>query len=59
MYRNVAIKHAPHEQHKTGSLCGRQKASVLHVKLNVHAQCHPQVYNNMHVQPYVEDNRES
>ena len=59
MYRNVAIKHAPHEQHKTGSLCSRRKASVLHVPLNVHAQCHAQVQNNTHVQPYLEDNRES
>ena len=59
MYRNVAIKHAPHEQHKTGSLCSRRKVSVLHVQLNVHAQCHAQVQSNTLVQPYVENNRES
>ena len=59
IYRNVAIKCAPHEQRKTGSLCSRRKASVLHLQLSVHAQCHAQVQNNTHVQPYVEDNRES
>ena len=56
MYRNVAIKHAPHEQHKTGLLCSRRKAIVLHGQLNVHAQGHAQVHNNTHVKPYVEDN---
>ena len=59
MYRNAAIKHASHQQHKTGSLCSRRKASVLHVQLNVHVQSQTQVQTNTHVQPYLEDNRES
>ena len=35
------------------------EASLLHVQLNLHAQCLAQVDTDTHVQLYVEDNRES